>query len=99
MQYTHHHACPSGTPFLFLYLAPDLAPLTTVTDGSRQGHVMQAEPIRILPWEFFSLELEEKSLFFSGCATLLSRNFFPTHFHKTVEGATMLLHDSISDPS
>lgn len=39
---------------------------------------MQAEAIRILPWEYFSLELEENSPFFSSSAALLSRNFFPT---------------------
>lgn len=53
-------------------------PLTTVIDGSWEGHVMQAEAIRILPWGFFSLELEENSPFFSSSAALLSRNFFPS---------------------
>ena len=38
---------------------------------------MQAEAIRILPWELFCLELEENSPFFSSSAALLSRNFFP----------------------
>ena len=38
---------------------------------------MQAEAIRILPWEYFFLEVEENSPLFSSAA-LLSRNFFPT---------------------
>ena len=72
MQYRHHHAWLSGTlswhhPY----------PLTTVTGGSWEGHVMQAEAIRILPWEYFSLEVEKNSPLFSS-AGLLSRNFFPT---------------------
>ena len=78
-------ACPEScsiNTIMHDHLGPLLdtcpSPLTTVIGGSWEGHVTQAEAIRILPWELFSPELEENSPFFSSSAALLSRNFFPT---------------------